>query len=501
MTISPIETDYLVIGAGAIGMAFVDTLLTDTDAQIVMVDRHHRPGGHWNDVYPFVRLHQPAAYYGVNSRELAQGTKDSVGLNEGMYNLAGGAEVLAYFDQVMQQRFLPSGRVRFLPKSQVIGSYEVESLLTGRRQPVQVRKKVVDATYSGTQVPSTTPPRYSVAPDVRCVPLNDLVKLTQPQAGYVVVGSGKTGIDACLWLLEQGVDPDDIRWIMPRDAWLLDRANLQPGDEFFMNTCGIFVRQLEAVAAAEDVPDLLHRLEAAGEWVRIDTRVQPTVYHGATVSQAELAELRRIQGIVRLGHVISIEPSQINLDQAGRVAAHPRHREARPCDLHRAQPDQSRPRQHSVARQHAGGGLQRRRHPEPARRARLGRRPHHPAVVAILRHHLQCSLHRPCRGRVRGRGGEERAVLADRASHTCHRLAAHARREHEEPTVLVQAPGLGAVARHIAPEFPVPRDGSRQTRRHRQDRVDAAVSAGDQAGDDTLAPTDGHLGLSKGART
>lgn len=28
----PIETDYLVIGAGAIGMAFVDTLLSDTDA-------------------------------------------------------------------------------------------------------------------------------------------------------------------------------------------------------------------------------------------------------------------------------------------------------------------------------------------------------------------------------------------------------------------------------------------------------------------------------------
>jgi hypothetical protein len=32
---STIETDYLVIGAGAIGMAFVDTVLTDTDAQIV----------------------------------------------------------------------------------------------------------------------------------------------------------------------------------------------------------------------------------------------------------------------------------------------------------------------------------------------------------------------------------------------------------------------------------------------------------------------------------
>lgn len=74
----PIETDYLVIGAGAISMAFVDTLLTDTDARIVMVDPHHRPGGHWNEAYPFVRLHQPASFYGVNSRELCHGTKDTV---------------------------------------------------------------------------------------------------------------------------------------------------------------------------------------------------------------------------------------------------------------------------------------------------------------------------------------------------------------------------------------------------------------------------------------
>jgi len=311
---SPIETDYLVIGAGAIGMAFVDTLLTDTDAEIVMVDRHHRPGGHWNEAYPFVRLHQPASQYGVNSRELGNGTKDSVGLNAGMYDLAGGADLLAYFDQVMQQRFLPSGRVRFMPMSQVVGAYEVESLMTGVRQPVKVRRKVVDGTHSGMRVPSTTPPSYDIAPDVRCVPVNDIARLSQPQAGYVVVGAGKTGIDACLWLLEQGVDPDHIRWIMPRDPWLMDRANVQSGDEFFMNTWGNMTRQLEAVVAAENVQDLLLRLEAAGEWLRIDTRVQPTVYHGAIVSQAELAQLRRIHGIVRLGHVKTIDASQMQLE-------------------------------------------------------------------------------------------------------------------------------------------------------------------------------------------
>ena len=311
---SPIETDYLVIGAGAIGMAFVDTLLTDSDAHVVMVDRHHRPGGHWNETYPFVRLHQPAAYYGVDSRELGQGTKDTVGLNAGMYGLSSGAELLAYFDQVMQQRFLPSGRVRFLPMSQVVGAYEVESLVTGARQPVKVRRKVVDGTYSRMQVPATTPPRYAVAPGVSCVPVNELARIARPPAGYVVVGAGKTGMDACIWLLEQGVDPDHIRWIMPRDSWVLDRANVQSGDDFFMNTWGSLTGQLEAVIAARSVQDLMLRLESAGEWMRIDPGVMPTVYHGAILSKPELAQLRRIRGIVRLGHVKTIEADQIHLE-------------------------------------------------------------------------------------------------------------------------------------------------------------------------------------------
>lgn len=39
------------------------------------------------------------------------------------------------------------------------------------------------------------------------------------------------------------------------------------------------------------------------------------MYHCATVSQAELAQLRRIQNVVRLGRVQHIEPDRIVLDQ------------------------------------------------------------------------------------------------------------------------------------------------------------------------------------------
>jgi ribulose 1,5-bisphosphate synthetase/thiazole synthase len=34
-----IETDYLVVGAGAAGMAFTDELIAHSDADVVMVER------------------------------------------------------------------------------------------------------------------------------------------------------------------------------------------------------------------------------------------------------------------------------------------------------------------------------------------------------------------------------------------------------------------------------------------------------------------------------
>ena len=57
MSTQVLETDYLVVGSGAVGMAFADTLLDESDAHITLVDRRAAPGGHWNDAYAFVGLH------------------------------------------------------------------------------------------------------------------------------------------------------------------------------------------------------------------------------------------------------------------------------------------------------------------------------------------------------------------------------------------------------------------------------------------------------------
>ena len=75
-----LETDYLVVGGGAMCMAFVDEILNGSrnfgnnqNTEFIIVDKHAKPGGHWNDAYQFVTLHQPASYYGVNSKKLGEG--------------------------------------------------------------------------------------------------------------------------------------------------------------------------------------------------------------------------------------------------------------------------------------------------------------------------------------------------------------------------------------------------------------------------------------------
>ena len=40
---------------------------------------------------------------------------------------------------------------------------------------------------------------------------------------YLIVGGGKTGIDAVLYLLDHGADPDKITWIIPNDSWFVNR--------------------------------------------------------------------------------------------------------------------------------------------------------------------------------------------------------------------------------------------------------------------------------------
>lgn len=312
-----LDTDYLVVGAGAAGMAFTDELLAHSDATVAIVDRRHAPGGHWHDAYPFVRLHQPSTFYGVSSVPLGEDRIDQAGTNAGFYELAGPEEIRAYYERVMHRHFLPTGRVRYFPACDHLGEGRFVSRLTGEACQARVRRRIVDTTYLEGRVPATSPPPFEVAEGVRCVPVGELTRLEEPPERYVIVGAGKTSLDACVWLLEQGVPADAIRWIKPREAWWLNRRFQQPltlVPELYRGAA----LQLEAMAEATSVDDLMARLEAEGIFLRVDPTQRATMFRGALVSEAEVELLRRIEDVVRMGHVRRIDRDEIVLDE-GRV--------------------------------------------------------------------------------------------------------------------------------------------------------------------------------------
>lgn len=303
-----LEADYLVVGAGAAGMAFTDALIDHADVTVVMVDRRHAVGGHWLDAYPFVRLHQASAFYGVASTLLGDGRIQKGGPEAGLHERATAPEICAYYARVLRERMLGSGRVSFYPSCDYVGEGQFVSRLSGERYEVRVGRRVVDARHLSPDIPAVTPPPFGVAAGAHVVPVNDLVKLGGAPSQYVIVGSGKTATDACIWLLDNGVDPGAICWVRPRDPWMLNRAVVQPDPAVFI---GMAADTLEAAAAAASPDDLFCRLEDAGVMLRIDRSVTPTMAKTPTLAQWELDRLRTIEDVVRLGHIQRVERSRL----------------------------------------------------------------------------------------------------------------------------------------------------------------------------------------------
>ncbi len=296
-----LETDYLIIGAGAMGMAFADELIhRSPDLRVIIVERRAKTGGHWNDAYSFVQLHQPAAFYGVNSEVLGTGGED----------LASKAEILAYYERVAN-KLVATGRVQVYLQCDYTGDGAFHSLLDpDLSYQVTVRCKTVDATYSQMKVPSTHPPSYTVADGVALVPINGLATLKRPWSRYVVIGAGKTGMDAVLHLLDQGVAPKRIQWVMPNDSWYFNRRYLKP-----QNAIRSIPRQAKLCVQLQTPEDFFLAFEAEGLFMRFDETRWPSKFRCATVSPEELEALRTVEDIVRLGRVQSITPQVITLEE------------------------------------------------------------------------------------------------------------------------------------------------------------------------------------------
>lgn len=320
-----LTTDYLVVGAGASGLAFTDTLIAESDADVLIVDRRAEPGGHWCDTYPFVRMHGPSVIYGVGSLPLGSHRKQVGGDNDGFYEQATGAQVQEYFREVLGSVLEPSGQVRFRGRHEYVGGsgclHVIRDLATGVEHQVRVRRSMVDATYLEGDIPATHTPAFAVAPEVAFCPINDLPERAADHPTFTVIGGGKTAVDACMWLLDRGTDPERIRWIRPREAWFGDRATTQP-----LDLIGPSVRMMsvaaEIIATGGEPDTMLARFEEAGQLMRLDPAAVPTMYRGTFLSRAELGRLRSITDVVRLGRVRSIAAGRLVLDE-GEMASRP----------------------------------------------------------------------------------------------------------------------------------------------------------------------------------
>lgn len=296
-------------------MAFTDALVGHSDAEVVVVDRRHAPGGHWVDAYPFVRLHQASVFYGVASEELGDGSVQTSGPERGLHERATAPEICSYYARVMD-RLVRTGQVRFLSGCDWLTDGRARSRASGRLYDVAVRRAVVDAHYLEPTIPATTPAPFGVGEGARVLPVNDLVRLDAAPSRYVIVGSGKTATDAIVWLLGNGVDPDRVCWVRPRDPWLLNRAMVQPDPGVFL---GMGADIMEAAAEAASLDEMFLRLEEVGAVLRIDRDVTPTMARTPTLAQWELDLLRTIEDVVRLGHVRHVDPGRLVLDD-GTVA-------------------------------------------------------------------------------------------------------------------------------------------------------------------------------------
>jgi len=302
-----VQADYLVVGAGAAGMAFVDSLINNADVHVALLDRRHSASGHWLDAYPFVRLHQASEFYGVVSTPLSKGERQTDGPEAGLYQRASAPEIVAYYAQVLES-MVSNGKVSFHPNSEYLGGRRWISRVSGQEFAVTDGCRIVNAHYLAPDIPSQTPPPFGVADGVHVIPVNDLVRLAEIPGQFVIVGSGKTATDAIIWLLDNGVDPGTICWLRPRDPWMLNRAVVQPDPAINLRMVASI---LKAASEATSPDDLFLRMEAEGVMLRVDPRVTPSMAKTPTLAHWELDRLRTIENVVRLGHIRHVEPGRV----------------------------------------------------------------------------------------------------------------------------------------------------------------------------------------------
>jgi len=315
-----LECDYLVVGAGTSGMAFTDTILTENPtATVVMVDRNQGPGGHWQHVYPFCKLHQTSCNYGVNSLKMGKSRNCKGKERYDVNDRATGAEVVEYYEQALAN-FHQTGRFQSFFDVDYESFDEKQNLHLIRRHKggdsISVKCRKLVRIHNNVEVPSMRKPIIPVHQDAHFVPVNDVPKGVKSgnYNKYIVFGCGKTGADAVVQLLRMGVDQSKITWIVSRDVWYFLRDGLA---DFWGSNKHI----LPVMNQEKSIKDVFLAWEKNGIAGRIEnadhqkTGEIPRIFKGPTMDKEELALMQSIKNVVRMGRATSVDANTIAFEK------------------------------------------------------------------------------------------------------------------------------------------------------------------------------------------
>ena len=159
-----------------------------------MIDRRHRPGGHWLDSYPFVQLHQPSMNYGVNSTPLGRDRVEPDGRDAGFYERASGTEICGYYDEIMRHRFAGVGPGAVLPDVRLPRRpaipIAVDRRGDGRVGATPRRRRHVHGVARSGHRPAAVRQSPTASRASRSVRSR---ACTKPPAGYVIIGARQDG--------------------------------------------------------------------------------------------------------------------------------------------------------------------------------------------------------------------------------------------------------------------------------------------------------------------
>ena len=193
---------------------------------------------------------------------------------------------------------------------------------------IRVRKKVVDARYLEPDLPVFVGPKFTYDDAVvKCIPVNEL-PMVQSGKHYVVIGGGKTGMDAITYLQTVAkVVPSNITWVVPNDVWITARENIGSCMEF-LHTCTRLAKDqssdMTALKRAVLAPDFFQEgfleWEKTGRVYRLHEDALPTKFKDATLCKREMDIIQKVTNVIsHHGRITSISDSGVMNFEDGTV--------------------------------------------------------------------------------------------------------------------------------------------------------------------------------------